>query len=156
MPREVAVPHLAGTITVLDPAQVTASRLRDSSMDLEGFLAAAGPPVEPRMWSGEPSRDTTLVELRNEREYNIRAFCDQLADLLVAKQRAYGPAAISNAPGGPINGLRVRIFDKHARFQNLLEDAEAGDGVLDESVDDTAADLAGYGVIAALVIRGLW
>lgn len=93
---------------------------------------------------------------QENREQAITYLCQQLADLLIRKNRAYGPSAISQAPGGPLNGLRVRLFDKHARFQNLYADRSAGDGVTDEALEDTLLDLAGYGVIGALIQRGEW
>lgn len=90
------------------------------------------------------------------RALRIRNACDALADTLVAKQSAYGPAAITEAPGGPLNGLAVRIFDKHARLQNLVANPQAGAGVQDEALADTALDLAGYGIITGLVLSGQW
>lgn len=96
------------------------------------------------------------MSTQETRELAIREFCDNLAATLVAKNRAYGPSAIADAPGGPLNGLRVRIFDKHARLQNLIHDVSLGNGVPDEALDDTLLDLAGYGVIGALVVRDLW
>jgi hypothetical protein len=36
----------------------------------------------------------------------------ELHDLLVSKQADYGPDAINRAPGGPLNGINVRIHDK--------------------------------------------
>ncbi len=41
--------------------------------------------------------------------------------LLVKKQKDYGSKNISQSPGGPLNGLRVRMFDKLARINNLVE-----------------------------------
>lgn len=96
----------------------------------------------------EPEEDP--ADLRERAIYNL---CDELAELLVRKQRAYGPDAITNAPGGPMNGLRVRIFDKHARFQNLTRESASPDW---EPLEDTLLDFAGYGVIGTLVARGDW
>jgi hypothetical protein len=48
-------------------------------------------------------------------------YTDGLAELLIKKQKDYGPKNISDSPGGPLNGLRVRMFDKLARINNLVE-----------------------------------
>jgi len=96
------------------------------------------------------------VTEQERREESIAQACDELRDLLIRKNRAYGPSAIKDAPGGPLNGLRVRIFDKHARLQNLAHDRSLGNGVPDEALEDTLLDLAGYGVIGVLAERDLW
>jgi hypothetical protein len=41
-----------------------------------------------------------------------------LFDLLIKKHKDYGPKNISLSPGGPLNGLRVRMWDKLARINN--------------------------------------
>ena len=45
----------------------------------------------------------------------------ELGDLLLSKHRYYGPKNITDAPGGAINGLRVRMHDKLARINNLVD-----------------------------------
>jgi hypothetical protein len=78
---------------------------------------------------------------------------DRLAELLVKKQRDYGPKNISHSPGGPINGLRVRMFDKLARINNLYETGATPEN---ESLRDSFMDLANYGIIALMVLDGQW
>jgi hypothetical protein len=46
---------------------------------------------------------------------------DELTDVLLAKHRDYGPHNIGRSPGGPLNGIRVRLFDKLARIDNLVD-----------------------------------
>lgn len=79
---------------------------------------------------------------------------DELESLLLRKHMDYGPKNISQSPGGPINGLRVRIHDKVARINNLF-DKEIGDPQY-ESFEDSFKDLANYAIIALLVLRGKW
>ena len=79
---------------------------------------------------------------------------DELGNLLLKKQEDYGPLNISNAPGGPLNGLRVRIFDKVSRINNLI-DNEVDDPNF-ESLRDSFMDLANYGIIALMVLDGVW
>jgi hypothetical protein len=44
-------------------------------------------------------------------------YTDGLAELLIKKQKDYGPKNISDSPGGPLNGLRVTIFLKQVQSQ---------------------------------------
>jgi hypothetical protein len=77
----------------------------------------------------------------------------ELGDLLLSKHRDYGPKNISDSPGGPINGLRVRMHDKMARINNLTT---THDKPFHEPLEDSFKDLANYGIIALLVLRGKW
>ena len=58
------------------------------------------------------------------------------------------------APGGPLNGLRVRMYDKLARFSYLYE--KNHDTPNYESLEDTFVDLANYAIIGILVQNGQW
>lgn len=75
----------------------------------------------------------------------IRLACDALKKLLIAKNNDYGnqfqkPLAL--APNvDPVTALRVRLSDKLARLLNLLD--KSG-GMVDESIEDTLMDAAGY------------
>ena len=77
----------------------------------------------------------------------------ELSTLLLSKHRDYGPKNISLAPGGPLNGLRVRMHDKLARINNLIESGVAPDH---ESLEDSFKDMANYSIIGLLVLRGQW
>ena len=79
----------------------------------------------------------------------------ELLDLLLSKHKDYGPRNIADAPGGAINGLRVRMHDKLARINNLY------DSIRDmapehESFEDSFKDMANYAIIGLLVLRGEW
>ena len=87
-------------------------------------------------------------------EHNIDIIIADLKNLLLKKQHDYGPLNISNAPGGPINGLRVRMYDKLARINNLYE--KGGDTPNYESIADSFMDLANYAIIGLLVQNGQW
>jgi hypothetical protein len=78
---------------------------------------------------------------------------DELGNLLISKQRDYGPGNINNAYGGPINGLMVRMGDKFERLKNLLA---SGHTPQHESIEDSFKDLANYCIIAMMVTRGKW
>lgn len=74
-------------------------------------------------------------------------------ETLLRKHQDYGPGNIGNAPGGALNGLRVRIHDKTARINHLLD---TGADPENESLRDSFLDLANYALIAMLVLDGAW
>jgi hypothetical protein len=82
----------------------------------------------------------------------------ELEDLLLSKHKDYGPSNISNAPGGALNGLRVRMHDKLARINNIYEYMEDTKGFQPqhESLEDSFKDMANYAIIGLLVLRGKW
>lgn len=75
------------------------------------------------------------------------------ADLLLRKHRDYGAKNISQSPGGPLNGLRVRMWDKMARINNLIDSGATPEN---ESLKDSFQDLANYSTIAMIVLDGKW
>jgi len=77
----------------------------------------------------------------------------ELSQLLISKHLDYGPKNISDAHGGAINGLRVRMHDKLARINNLV-DTKANPQ--HESLEDSFKDMANYAIIGLLVLRGQW
>jgi hypothetical protein len=80
-------------------------------------------------------------------------YTDAMAELLIRKQKDYGPKNISDAPGGPLNGLRVRMFDKLARINNLLESGKSPEN---EPLRDSFIDLANYAIISLMVLDNNW
>lgn len=84
---------------------------------------------------------------------HLQSILDELATIMVKKHQDYGPMNIAGAPGGPMNGLRVRMYDKLARLNNLVE---KGDTPNYETIEDTFLDLANYAIIGLLVQRGQW
>ena len=78
---------------------------------------------------------------------------DELGRVLARKHADYGPMNIAGAPGGPMNGLRVRMYDKLARLNNLVD---TGDTPNYESIEDTLIDMANYAIIGLLVQRNQW
>lgn len=76
----------------------------------------------------------------------------ELLNILYKKHEDYGPMNIAGAPGGAMNGLRVRMYDKLARLTHLGDN----DTPNYESIEDTLIDLANYAIIGLLVQRGQW
>jgi len=113
---------------------------------------------------------TTRIQdniLRSDREYttdsiasssvkfnnDVAEVTSKLFDLLISKHKDYGPKNISQSPGGPLNGLRVRMWDKLARINNLVD---SGANPEHESLEDSFKDMANYAIIGLLVLRGKW
>lgn len=75
-------------------------------------------------------------------EDSIRRACQQVEDLLVRKNKAYGDAALNPlnvfSKLGAEEGIRVRLDDKLKRIQN------AG---LSDATEDTLLDVIGYLVL---------
>jgi hypothetical protein len=83
---------------------------------------------------------------------DAHAIVYELLEILYKKHEDYGPMNIAGAPGGAMNGLRVRMYDKLARLSHLGDT----DTPNYESVEDTLIDLANYAIIGLLVQRGQW
>jgi len=92
-------------------------------------------------------------ELADSFEVSVAHTFQELLDLLLSKHKDYGPRNISDAPGGAINGLRVRMHDKLARINNLVDSGKEPEH---ESLEDSFKDMANYAIIGLLVLRGKW
>jgi hypothetical protein len=86
-------------------------------------------------------------------ESDVNTVYEYAKQVLLSKHHDYGPTNIANAPGGAINGLRVRIHDKTARINNLIDHNKSAQH---ESLRDSFLDLMNYAAIALLVIDGNW
>jgi hypothetical protein len=84
---------------------------------------------------------------------DVETTLTELANLLISKHKDYGPKNISMSPGGPLNGLRVRMWDKLARINNLVD---SGADPEHESLEDSFKDMANYAIIGLLVLGGKW
>ena len=106
---------------------------------------------------GRKSAKDNLNDTNLKREVHLEAHLSstvkELSELLLSKHKDYGPKNISQAPGGPINGLRVRMHDKLARISNLVD---SGADPQHESLEDSFKDMANYAIIGLLVLRGQW
>ena len=52
---------------------------------------------------------------------DVDTIIEELRKILLKKQEDYGPLNIAQSPGGPLNGLRVRMWDKIARINHLAD-----------------------------------
>ena len=78
---------------------------------------------------------------------------DSAGNLLIRKHHDYGPKNIAHSPGGALTGLRVRMWDKVARINNLVDSKVSPSN---ESLRDSFIDLLNYSAIAILVLDGKW
>ena len=112
------------------------------------------PKAQPKSAFGpRDSSSTTSDPTMNQFVADSWDIIDELGNLLISKQRDYGPGNINNAYGGPINGLMVRMGDKFERLKNLLASGHTPEH---ESIEDSFKDLANYCIIAMMVGRGKW
>lgn len=91
--------------------------------------------------------------MENEFEKSVSSKFDEAEKLLIKKHRDYGPSNIAGAPGGAINGLRVRMHDKLARINHLIDSGATPEN---ESLRDSFLDLANYSIIAMMVLDKEW
>jgi hypothetical protein len=92
-------------------------------------------------------------EVNDEFIRDIWAILDSAGNLLIRKHSDYGPKNIAHSPGGPLNGLRVRMWDKVARINNLLDSRVSPSN---ESLRDSFIDLLNYSAIAIMVLDKKW
>jgi len=114
---------------------VNGSRFFDSS---DGFLVESN--------HSSPASSSDFVA-------NVWDIMDSAGNLLIKKHKDYGPTNISRSPGGPLNGLRVRMWDKTARINHLIDSGATPEN---ESLRDSFIDLLNYAAIAMMVIDGTW
>ena len=84
---------------------------------------------------------------------DVWVILDAAGNLLIRKHHDYGPKNIAHSPGGPLNGLRVRMWDKVARINNLLDSRVSPSN---ESLRDSFIDLLNYSAIAIMVLDKKW
>jgi hypothetical protein len=109
---------------------------------------AYGWPIDSFIDDEKPARFPTQFE------EDVRIIYDELMSILLRKHKDYGPKNIAEAPGGALNGLRVRIHDKLARINNLIDNGSNQPEY--EALEDSFADMANYAIIGMLVLRDKW
>ena len=117
-------------------------------------FAAYGLP-DPRDQYGNRDSSTAPYTDKIDPEFvaDVWRIMDTAGNLLIRKHHDYGPKNIAHSPGGPLNGLRVRMWDKIARINNLLD---SGVKPSNESLRDSYLDLLNYSAIAMMVLDGVW
>jgi hypothetical protein len=115
------------------------SEINDETLTCDGYL----------VWE---RLSTNAVNALKAISYNISE--DKMLDILVSKQRDYGPNNISKFG---LRGLIIRTYDKVARLSNLLKKSDNDfntamkiNSVSGETIVDTLIDIIGYSIIALM------
>lgn len=95
----------------------------------------------------------TEESLQESFKYDATRVYQDALSVLIKKQQDYGPKNISQSPGGPLNGLRVRMWDKISRINHLLDSGATPEN---ESLRDSFLDLMNYAAIGQMVLDGNW
>lgn len=117
--------------------------------DKHGFVSC-GCTICKRTYS---NIEETNYKIKAPLEFEAAIIARKAIDLLVQKHEDYGSANISDAPGGALNGLSVRLHDKVARLNNLLSNYKEPKN---ETIEDTFIDILNYALIALLILDGKW
>lgn len=114
----------------------------------QGNVSSTKPKWNDIYYSPKTSRKVTT-----KLEYDTLTTVKECVEILVKKNQDYGPDNINNAPGGALNGLNVRLFDKVSRLNNLLTNKKDPNY---ESIRDTFIDIVNYGIISILILDNKW
>ena len=119
--------------------------------------------IEPSTWSGGtlgplpdlPQSVVAMIRKSSNEDFEeaIQQKFQHAKSVLLQKHKDYGPKNIAQSPGGPLNGLRVRMWDKFARINHLIDSGATPEN---ESLKDSFLDMANYAIIAMLVLDGEW
>lgn len=80
----------------------------------------------------------------SESDQHLYSYKNKIKTTLVKKQKDYGPKNIEKFG---INGIVIRIYDKIARLENLLNKNSFAEN---EPLQDTLLDIVGYSIIAVM------
>ena len=119
-------------------------------VDRDGFPSVSLGTPEPSTHSPTNTSEGLNV---NQFAADMWEIFDSAGNLLLKKHKDYGPTNISRSPGGPLNGLRVRMWDKTARLNHLIDNGATPEN---ESLRDSFLDLLNYAAIALMVLDGKW
>jgi hypothetical protein len=124
--------------------------------DATNFAAYGLPDPELRYINGSSidKADSDKIDYKHVKFVtDVWEVLDSAGNLLIKKHKDYGPTNISLSPGGPLNGLRVRMHDKTARINHLIDTGATPEN---ESLRDSFIDLLNYSAIALMVLDGKW
>ena len=76
---------------------------------------------------------------------HFKKYTDNLADILQAKNDAYGDSFTKSIDEDGLLVLKIRLGDKFNRISSLIKRGELKEN--DESLEDTLLDLAGYSIL---------
>lgn len=76
----------------------------------------------------------------------FKKYTDNLADVLEAKNKAYGNSFAKSIDTYGLSVIGVRLSDKYNRIEHLISNGELKEN--DESLKDTLLDMAGYAILS--------
>lgn len=82
---------------------------------------------------------------------HFKKYTDNLADILQAKNQAYGDSFTKSVDKFGKTVIAVRLSDKFNRICNLINRGELKEN--DESLEDTLLDMAGYSILALKYLK---
>lgn len=128
--------------------------LTDSGTNAQGFRILSRRSEPPKSdYNNQVTTHKVKLHTIEQFELDVWDVLQEAGNLLLSKHADYGPTNIANAPGGALNGLRVRIHDKVARINHLIDN---GKDPQHESLRDSFIDLLNYSAIALMVIEDKW
>jgi hypothetical protein len=80
----------------------------------------------------------------------VHVAAEEIANLVISKQKDYGPKNIMNSVVQPELSIAVRLNDKLARLANLIQSGKTPEN---ETLIDTANDIIGYGLVLKMVLE---
>lgn len=81
----------------------------------------------------------------------FKPYTDQLAEILLEKNQAYGDSFKKSLDKDGLLVAKIRIGDKVNRLNNLIKHPETN--VNDEPLTDTLEDLAGYALLTMIYCK---
>ena len=88
--------------------------------------------------------DKKIFGFGSDSDMHLYSYKNNIKTTLVKKQKDYGPKNIEKFG---INGIVIRIYDKIARLENLLNKNSFAEN---EPLQDTLLDIVGYSIIAVM------
>lgn len=76
---------------------------------------------------------------------HFKKYTDNLADILQAKNQAYGDSFTKSIDEDGLLVLKIRLGDKFNRISELIKNGKFKEN--DESLEDTLLDMAGYSIL---------
>jgi len=96
-------------------------------------------------WIGNEYRNINFEEYpMNEFEQAVKEVCNELAEIIIRKNRDYGDSFRKVYEEYGDLSLIIRLIDKLERLKNLQNKENL---VKDESKEDTIGDIAGYTIL---------
>lgn len=86
--------------------------------------------------------------------FAVMSVFDEAQDILLGRQKDYGPGNIAGGYPTPLIALVTRMNDKLERIKHIL--SKDGEAVYGERLRDSWLDLANYALIGILVQDGNW